>query len=387
VDRLRRQTSGVNTADWIAIGVVGLTALVGVRRGFVTGALSLAGLLTGALLGAQVAPKLIGEPSGYIALVALVGAAIGGMLGQMIGVLFGRSARQAFAVFPPLRILDSTAGIALGVVTGLALCWAVGAVHPSPPGQSELRRLAQETTVVSALTDALPPEKVMEAVGRIDPFSEFAGPDVDVADPDPGVAVAAGIRAARPSVVRVRGNACGLGVEGSGWIVRRGLVVTNAHVVAGIDTPVVDRGTGTAMNGEVVAFDAANDVAVIRVSGLSGRPLPLGNATRGLSAALLGFPQNGPYLVTPVRLGGTASVAARDAYGRIQVRRDVVGIRGDAESGNSGGPVVDEQGRVVATLFAKRAAVSGQGYALSNETVRNALANVGPRLRTACVER
>jgi S1-C subfamily serine protease len=377
----------VNVADWVAVAVIGLTALVGVRRGFVTGALSLVGLLGGALLGAQLAPKIVGEPSPYIPLVALIGAAVGGLIGQMIGVFVGRSARQAFAVFPPLKMLDSAGGIALGMLTGLALCWAVGAVFLYIPGQSELRRLAQESTVVSALTDALPPEKVMEAVGRIDPFTAFAGPDVDVPDPDPGVVDARAIRAARSSVVRIRGNACGLGVEGSGWIVAHGLVVTNAHVVAGVDTPVVDRGTGTSRSGEVVAFDSANDVAIVRVSGVPGKPLPLGTATRGLPAALLGFPENGPYVVTPVRLGGTASVAARDAYGRIQVRRAVVGVRGDVRSGNSGGPVVDEQGRVVATLFAKRAGSSAQGYALSNETVQNALANVGPRLHTACVER
>jgi len=377
----------VNTADWIAIGVIAVTALVGVRRGFVTGALSLVGLLGGALLGAQLAPKLVGEPSGYVPLVALIGAAIGGLAGQTVGVLIGHSARQAFAVFPPLRMLDSAAGVALGVLTGLALCWAVGAVLLYIPGQSELRRLAQESKVVSALTDAVPPERVMEAVGRIDPFSELAGPDVDVADPDPAIADAAGVRAARASVVRIRGNACGLGVEGSGWIVRRGLVVTNAHVVAGIDTPVVDRGTGNSRSGTVVAFDAGNDVAIVRVSELAGTPLPLGEAAHGLSGALLGFPQNGPYVVTPVRLGGTASVVARDAYGRIEVREDVVGVRGDVRSGNSGGPVVDDRGRVVATLFAKRAGTSGQGYALSNETVQDALANVGPPLHTACVER
>ena len=154
--------------------------------------------------------------------------------------------------------------------------------------------MAQESAVVSALTEALPPERVMDAVGRIDPFTAFAGPDVEVAEPDPAIAALPAVRAARRSVVRIHGVACGVGVEGSGWIVRPGLVVTNAHVVAGIPAPLVDRGGGNAVRGEVVAFDAANDVALVRADGLDGRPLRLAEAGRGTPGALLGFPLNGP---------------------------------------------------------------------------------------------
>ena len=377
----------MHVADWIAIGIVVLTAVTGVRRGFVTGALSLIGLVGGAVFGAEAAPKLVGDLSGYIPLVSLIGAAVGGMVGQMAGMFVGRRARQAFAVFPPIRALDSAAGVMLGALTGLALCWAVGAVLLYVPGQSELRRLAQESAVVSALTEALPPERVMDAVGRIDPFTAFAGPDVDVADPDPTIAASPEVRAARRSVLRIHGVSCGLGVEGSGWIVRPGLVVTNAHVVAGIATPLVDRGGGTALPGDVVSFDATNDVAIVRVPQLTGKPLPFAEAGRGTAGALLGFPLNGPFVVTPVRLGGTATVAARDAYGRVQLRRSVIGVRGDVNRGNSGGPIVDEQGRVIATVFAKRAGTPDQAYALPNDRVRGALANVGPPLQTACVER
>jgi S1-C subfamily serine protease len=377
----------VNTADWIAVGIVALTAITGIRRGFVTGALSLIGLIGGAVFGAEAAPKLVGDLSGYIPLVSLIGAAVGGMVGQMAGMFVGRRARQAFGAIPPLRALDSAGGVMLGALTGLALCWAVGAALLYVPGQSELRRMAQESVVVSALTEALPPERVMDAVGRIDPFTAFAGPDVNVAEPDPAIVALPQVTAAGRSVVRVTGVACGLGVEGSGWIVRPGLVVTNAHVVAGIPEPRVDRGSGNAVSGEVVAFDATNDVALVRAEGLAGRPLPLTEAGRGTAGALLGFPMNGPYVATPVRLGGTAPVAARDAYGRVQLRRSVIGVRGDVRSGNSGGPIVDDRGEVIATVFAKRAGTSDQAYALPNSKVLAALANIGPPLRTACVER
>ena len=378
---------GMNGADWIAVIVVTLTALSGVRRGFVTGALALLGLVGGAVFGAEAAPQLVGDLSGYIPLVALLFAALGGMIGQMAGVFVGRSARQAFGVFPPLRVLDSAGGVVLGALTGLAFCWAIGAVLLYVPGQNDLRRLAQESAVVSALTEAVPPGRVMDAVGRIDPFTAFAGPDVDVADPDPAIAAAPAVNVAGRSVVRLRGLACGVGVEGSGWIVRPGLVVTNAHVVAGIRSPLVDRGTGSAQSGRVVAFDADNDVALVRVPGLSGKPLGTATAARGQPAALLGFPMNGPHVVTPVRVGGSADIAARDAYGRPQVRRAVVGLRGAVRSGNSGGPVVDEAGRVVATLFGRRATVDDQGYAVPNEVIGEALENVGRPLTTACVER
>ena len=376
----------MNTVDWLAVVLITLTAISGFRRGLVTGVLSLLGLVGGAIAGAGIAPNLVGEGSAYVPLVALGGAAIGGMFGQSLGVFLGRSARHSMAILPPLRLLDSVGGVALGAATGLAICWTVGAVLLYLPGQTELRRLAQESAVVSALTEALPPQRVMDAVGGIDPFATIVGPAAGVGPPEPAIALDPDIRAVRGSVVRIRGYACGLGVEGSGWIVRPGLVVTNAHVVAGVSTPVVDRRDGDAHDASVVSFDAANDVAVLRVPGLPGRALGLADPQRDESAALLGFPGNGPLRVTPVRMGRTAKVAARDAYGRIQLGRPVVALRGDVQSGNSGGPIVDGDGRVIATVFARRRG-SDDGFAVPNEQVTNALANAGPPLDTACVAR
>ena len=377
----------MNAADWLAVVVITLTAFSGIRRGFVTGIFSLVGLLGGAVFGAELAPKVVGDLGGYVALVALLGAALGGMLGQTAGVFVGRAARRTLAAIPPLRILDTAGGIVLGGLTGLAFCWAIGAMLLYVPGQTELRRLAQESTVVSTLTEAVPPERVIDAVGRIDPFSAIAGPAIDVAEPEAAIARDPDVRAAADSIVRLRGFACGLGVEGSGWIVGRELVATNAHVVAGIQSPLVDRGDGRGLDGRVVSFDAENDIAIVRVPGLEGRPLRLADPVRGEPGALLGFPLNGPYRITPVRLGETARVSARDAYGRVQIGRTVVGLRGDVQSGNSGGPVVDADGRVVTTAFAKRAAFEDEGYGVPNDEVRDALANAGRPLTTACVVR
>lgn len=376
----------MNVVDWLAVVVIALTALSGFRRGFVTGVLSLAGLVAGALVGARFAPSLVGDGSLYVPLVALGGAAIGAMLGQMAGGFVGRSARGMLSILPPLRWLDSIGGSALGLFTGLAICWSVGAVLLYLPGQTEARRLAQESRVVSALTEALPPAKVMDAVVRIDPFAAIVGPAAGVDPPDPAIVRARGVRAARPSVVRIRGYACGLGVEGSGWVVRPGLVVTNAHVVAGVDRPSVDRGGRRGLEARVVSFDARNDVAILRVQGLAATPLRTADPKASQPAALLGFPENGPYRVTPVRMGRKAVIGTRDAYGRVQLGRPIVALRGDVKPGNSGGPMVDAEGRVLATLFAQRRG-SDDGYAVPNQQVANALANVGQPLRTACAAR
>ncbi len=377
---------GMNRLDWIALAVVVLTGVAGVRRGLVTGVLSLGGLVAGAIVGARAVPACVGLGGGT-PLVALVGAAMGGILGQYVGLFVGHTARRSLLPLAPLRIIDSAGGVLLGLVTGLALCWVVGAALLYVPGQNDLRRLAQDSSILSGLTQALPPEEVMNALQRIDPFSAIVGPATGVAEPDPAIARTPEVRRAGASVVRVRGYACGLGIEGSGWIVRPGLVVTNAHVVAGIRTPVVYRREGQSAQAAVVSFDADNDVAILRVDGLKGRPLPVAEPQRGNPAALLGFPLDGPYSVSAVRMGGTARVATRDAYGRLRVGRTVVGFRGEVRSGNSGGPIVDRDGHVVATVFAKRQG-SDEGYAVPNGAVADALGNVSTHgLRTACVER
>jgi S1-C subfamily serine protease len=376
----------VSVVDWIALVVIVLTAVGGVRRGLVTGVLSLGGLLAGAIVGARAVPELVGGLGGWTPLVALFGAAFGGILGQTVGLFVGHTARKSMLPLAPLRILDSAGGVLLGAATGLALCWVAGAALLYAPGQSDLRKFAQESSILTGLTEALPPERVMDALERIDTFSAIVGPATGVAPPDPAIAHDPEIAAARRSVVRVRGFACGLGIEGSGWIVRPGFVVTNAHVVAGVGSPIVDRGDGHTTKATVVAFDAGNDVAVLRAPGLAGRPLPVADPVRGEPAAILGFPLDGPYVVTPARLGGTARVATRDAYGRLSVGRTVVGFRGEVHRGNSGGPVVDRDGNVVTTVFARRQG-SKDGFGVPNGAVQDALGNIGPRVDTACVER
>lgn len=372
--------------DFVVLAVVAVTAIGGFRRGLVAGVLSLGGLLAGAVLGAKLAPGLIGgDEARFVPLVTLIGGAMGAALGQFVGVLFGRAARGAL-VIGPLRPLDSAGGGLFGAAIGLSLCWALGAVLLYLPGQTDLRRYAQESVILSRLNDEFPPNRLIDALERIDPLAAIAGPGATVDPPDPALARTPAVRAASRSVVRILGLACGLGLEGSGWIAAPGLVVTNAHVVAGIDEPRVDRSDGAFRKARVVAFDEKNDVAVLRVPGLAGEPLRLAEATPGTAGALLGYPGNGPLTATPVRVGRTIGLFAKDAYGRYPVSRRVTLVRGSIRSGNSGGPVVDSQGRVLTIAFAERTD-GGGGYGVPTEAVRRALAQRRQPLATDCVRR
>ncbi len=380
----------MTVGDLVAIGLIALLALGGFRRGFVTGVLSLAGLVVGAIVGARLAPALLGGSAArYGPLVALVGAMILATFGQACGVIGGRWLRRALTL-SPLRALDNVGGLVLGGVTGLALCWAVGAVLLYVPGQTELRRYAQESTILSTLNRELPPETVMGALSRIDSLAAIAGPSANVAAPDPDVLRDPDVTIARESVVRIRGYACGLGIEGSGWAAASGLVVTNAHVVAGVEQLAVDQRDGHALAGRVVAFDAENDVAVLSVPGLRALALELApDEDPGAAAAMLGYPENGPYRATAVRVGRTLTLVGRDAYGNFPTVRRVTGIRGRIRKGNSGGPVVDDQGRVLTTVFGGRTGIGpAGGYGVPTDAVRRALRNAerGDFIGTACVE-
>jgi S1-C subfamily serine protease len=376
----------VNWIDWIVLAVLAVSALSGFRRGLVVGALSLVGLVVGVLVGIRVAPALVGEGGGAVPFVTLAGAAIGGFAGQWLGGVVGGWARTSLWVVPPLRVVDSVGGLALGIATGLVTCWVCGIVLLYAPGLEAQRSAVQESRLLSRITEAVSPDRVIDALGRIDPFLTIVGPTAGVDEPDPAVAREPGVRRARVSVVRLRGVACGVGVEGSGWIAAPGLVVTNAHVVAGLDRVRVDRGGRRAFRGVVVSFDAGNDIAVVRVPELTGRPLRLVEPERGVRAAALGYPENGPYRVRPARVGRTVVITARDAYERLVPNREIVAFRGNVAPGSSGGPLVDERGRVVATVFARRAG-SDDGYAVPNTATLSALRRVGQPLRTSCATR
>jgi len=273
--------------------------------------------------------------------------------------------------------LDGVGGSVLVACLGLFLVWIGGAVALQTPGARELREPIQRSAILQELNTVLPPSGgILKALARFDPFPAIRGPSANVPAPDAAIARDPQVAAAGRSVVRVLGTACGLGVQGSGWVAGKGLVVTNAHVVAGQDDTTVQLGgEGASVDADAVWFDPDNDVAILRAPGVAGAPgLSMNvNGEPGASAAVLGFPEDGPYDVQPARLGQTSTVISQDAYGRGPLRRTITSVRGRVRQGNSGGPVVDGRGRVLTTIFAAATSRRRTGYGVPDSLVRKAL--------------
>ena len=206
----------VSTADWVVIAVVAVAGLYGVATGFLRGAFSLAGFAVGAYLGARIAPLILSDGSPYIPVVALGGAILLGTLMRGLAGMLAGMLRTSIGVIPGMRLLDRFAGLVLGLVAGVFLCWAIGAVLLYLPGETELRRSVQRSLILTEINDVVPPERLLEELERVDPIGVFLGPPAIVAPPDTGLAKDPDVVRASNSVVRVTGIACGLGVEGSG---------------------------------------------------------------------------------------------------------------------------------------------------------------------------
>ncbi len=374
----------MTTLDWLIVAFAVLLAGFGFRRGFIVGALSFAGFAIGAFLGTRLGPLLLprGSSSPYAPAFGLIGALLAGAILATGLEGLGFRLRRTLIV-PGLGLLDGLLGAALGAALGLGVVWIVAAVAAQTPGDRQVRADIQRSAILRELNQLLPPSgPVLDALSRLDPLPQVAGPSPDVAAPLPRIGRAPGVRAASRSVVRVLGTACGLAIEGSGWVARPDEIVTNAHVVAGErDTTVEVGGHPPELPAEAVVFDPRNDVAVLRVPGLGGVP-PLSvvdEPASGRAGAILGYPQNGPYDVQPGRIGRTQTILTDNAYGQGPVSRLLTPLRGLVRPGNSGGPLVDAGGGVLTTVFA--GTVGGGpvgGYGVANATVVRLLAGAGP---------
>jgi len=349
-------SGAVTTLDWAIVVFAALMALYGWSRGFIVGALSLVGFTVGAVIGTRLAPLLLpgGDHSRYAPLFGLLGALLaGGVLAsgfEGIGAVFRRVMR-----LPGLRLLDALAGAALTGALALGIVWILAAVAQQSLGSPALRRDIQRSAILTELDRLLPPSgPLLHALARFDPLPAIEGPVAGVGAPSAGIVRSPGVLAAARSVVRVLGTACGLGIEGSGWVAAPDLVLTNAHVVAGeSDTVVEVDGRPPQLPVSVVVFDPRNDIAVLRVPGLDEPPLAIdANPVAQTPAAILGYPLDGPFVSEPARIGATEQVHTENAYGVGDFLRSIVPVRGLVRPGNSGGPLVDASGQVVAMVFA-----------------------------------
>ena len=368
----------MTSLDWIIVVFVLVMAMWGFMQGLIVGALSLAGFAAGAVVGARVAPLLLseGSKSPYAPLFALLGAILlGGLFAMGLESL---GFRLKGLLVGPLGIIDSAGGAILLGAVGLGVAWLFGAVALQTPGARELRRDIQRSKILSSLNERLPPSGgFLNALARFDPFPTVQGTVPRLRRPNARLARDPEVRRAANSTVRVTGSACGLGIEGSGWIAAPGLVVTNAHVIAGEeDTTVQPGGEGPRYDANAVWFDPRNDVAVLRVSGISNLSALKQNvdAPSGTSGAVIGYPGNGPLDVQAARLGPTITALSQDAYGRGPIKRKITTMRGQVRSGNSGGPVVDGEGRVLTTVFASSTGgTKNAGYGVPASVVVDAL--------------
>jgi S1-C subfamily serine protease len=371
----------VTVLDWAIIAFTLALALWGYRQGLIVGALTLGGFAVGAFLGSRLGPLVLsqGQDSPYAPLCGAIGALLVGALTAVALEGLALALRRRVVRHPVLHHADGAGGAALIGAVALGLAWIFGAVALHAPGTTQLRADVQNSVILRELDHVLPPSGgVLNVLDRVDPAPTISGPATPTARPDPKIAENPRVVDAGGSVVRVLSTACGLGIEGSGWAVRPDLIVTNAHVIAGADDTTVTTQSGVELDATAVYYEPEDDLALLRIdSKLPTLPVTSERPV-GVGAAVLGYPENGPYTVTPARIGETRDTISEDSYGRGPIQRTITALGGDVRSGNSGGPLLDSHGRVVGVVFAATTGGQAGGFAVPAEEVREAIPRASP---------
>ena len=369
------EPAGLNVLDvFIAVFVVAVI-LRGARTGFLAGVFSLVGVVVGVSAGSRIAPSLMPEGGNpiYGAGITLGSILAFAVLGEVIARTIGGSIRDRLSS-PTSATLDGFGGAVLGFALSLVLVWAVGAFALQSPPLAGIHPAVENSKILQALDERMPSGLLTQAVAELEPLPQIRGPEPEVAAPEGSIVGDPDVQEASARTLRVTSRACGYGVEGSGWVAGRDLVVTNAHVVAGQTATHVEVGeTGRRLPAKVVVFDEKNDIAVLRVNGLGLTPLRLAPPKPGKDVAVIGFPENGPLDIEPARTDTTQRVISGDAYDNGPVERVVTSFRVYVRPGNSGGPAVNKYGRVVSTIFASRTDSDNSGYGVPSRIVHRHL--------------
>jgi len=366
----------VNWVDIVVLLVVAISAVSGLRRGAALQLFSYGGFWGGLFLGAVLTPVVVSHvhsqtAKAILAVVLILGfALVLGTVGSIIGIRSGAALRRI-----KLGPIDSGLGIGVAVIATLLVVWLAGSLI----GASSFTGLAsavQKSRIVRALDNVLPPlpsvfAKVETLLSQ-DGFL-FSGLPPAIAPfvrlPDTS-SVNAVVNEVQGSTVKIVGEACGLTQEGSGFVVAPGLVVTNAHVVAGVVSPDVIDHTG-AHPAVTVLYDPVLDISVLSVSGLGLPPLHLdpNEVGRGQTGAVLGYPGGGPLAWGPAGVMAAFQATGSDIYGNVQTTRSIYEIDAIVRPGNSGGPFVTTSGEVIGVVFARSTVNSSVGYALATPAV------------------
>lgn len=370
----------------LAIVVAGCGAAIGGwRLGLVARALAWVGVAIGLVIAvpfvAPVVTSLGGADPDTRVTVALVFLVLCGAAGQALGIVVGLRVGRRRDGRRRGRI-DRAGGAFAGALGVLVVVWmllpslAVAAGWPARATRDS-RIVAMLDTVAPAPPDAF--ARWGRAVANA-PYPSALDPldtPPDPGDPPDNTVPADLVSRVRPSVVQVTGIACRNVQDGSGFVAREGVVVTNAHVVAGESATSVIDASGRRRNATVIAFDPERDLAVLQVDGLDADPLALGRPADGATAAVFGFPAGGPMQATPARLGDTILARGTDIYRRGNSTRSVVVLAARLEPGDSGAAVVDARGVVVGVAFAIDPGSDATAYALAPEEVEAMLAPIG----------
>ena len=375
----------MNVLDWALLVIVLAYAVSGYWQGFISGAFATAGLLLGGLVGIWLAPQLLGdaESSLWVSLGALFVVLVCASFGQAALQYAGTRIRDQIT-WQPARALDAVGGAALSTAAVLVVAWALG-VAVSGSALPVVSQQVRSSLVLSEV-DTVMPDRAEQALNA---FNEVVGQSffprylepfaperiIEVGPPSDAVAGDPDVEAAEVSVLKVRGeNDCGRGVEGTGFLYSPNRLMTNAHVVAGVDEPTVLVGEEE-VAAEVVYYNSDLDVAVLAVDSVD-RPFlrfDKGGEPRQ-SSAVLGYPNDGPYNVQAARIRGEQRLRSPDIYGDGTVVREVFSIRSLVRPGNSGGPLLSEDGAVLGVIFAASVTDRDTGYALTAEQVRESAA-------------
>lgn len=368
----------MNSIDLVILALAVSSAVNGYFRGGARQLLSYAGFWLGLFLGAAIAPSIAKQVTGafpqvLVTIFVVFGAAsLLSSIGTVIGTrIWGQLRRMRLAV------ADSLFGSGISLLAALFGIWMLGHMFARVP-IDPISSAVNQSRIMKALNGALPPapavfseiRQLFASAGFPDVFAELEpepAPDAPLpADPK----VQATVNAARASTVKIVGEGCGGIQTGSGFVAGEGLVVTNAHVVSGIDRPFVEDRNGRHPSTPIF-FDPDFDLALLRTSGLSGDPLPIrgSDVGRGHEGAALGFPGGGSFRASAGVVLDRFQAVGRDIYGRRLTERPVYQIRSEIHPGNSGGPFVDVEGQVTGVMFSASATRSDVAYGLQSPEV------------------
>ncbi|MCW2933579.1 MAG: putative serine protease [Actinomycetia bacterium] len=370
--------------DLALIVVAAAFAVSGYRQGFIVGSLSFVGFVGGAVLGAEFGPALARALVGgqtqqdVVAVVLLV---TGAVLGQFIASSIATTMRSSMTGTSSTR-LDSIGGAVVSVLSMLLIAWGIGSVLTASPFPAVVNQV--NSSAVLQTMDRLMPSAAKTT------FSDFrqmlangAFPQVfsgigaahllAVPAPDQAVLNSPGFLADRSRVVKVQGTApsCDRSIEGSGFVYAPDHVLTNAHVVAGVQPgPRVTTPGGASYQAQVVLYDPQIDIAVLYVPGLNLQPLTFaGPASAGANAVVAGYPLDHAFTAVAARIGETQSAVGADIYQTGTVDRQIYEIRAIVQPGNSGGPLIAPDGSVDGVVFAAAVGSPDTGFALTSAEV------------------